>query len=177
MLTQASLSELDQLGRRVTAGGNDQRRRGFEQTIEQTGIAGHSQVQVLANLAGHGRRLLDEVAAMPCSQLQFPIGRFQLQLAQPEPGHGRSVLSVQIRFVGLVARIGRHPILLGGEGMDDTRFESGAGKRSLGRQVVVSRPLNDDDRVLNVVLLLGLANLLHGQLEANPSVLQTFGVR
>ncbi len=114
---------------------------------------------------------------MPRSQLQFPIGRFQLQLAQPEPGDGRPVLSVEIRFVGLVARIGRHPILLRGERMDDTRFESSAGKRSLGRQVVVSRPLNDDDRVLNVVLLLGLANPLHGQLEANRSGAATSGVR
>ena len=88
-------------------------------------------MQVLANLAGQRRRLLDKVAAMTSSQLQFPIRRFQLQLAQPKASDGRSVLRKKIRFVGLVARIGRHPILLGGKGMNDAGFESGAGKGSL----------------------------------------------
>jgi hypothetical protein len=41
--------------------------------------------------------------------------------------------------------------------------------------VVVSCPLNDDDRILNVAFLLGLANPLHDQLEANRSVLQRLG--
>ena len=70
----------------------------FKEAIEQVGITGHRQVQVIANLAGQSRRLLDEVAAMPCPQLQLAIGWLQLELAQSEAGDGRSVLRVQVRF-------------------------------------------------------------------------------
>ena len=59
--------------------------------------------------------------------------------------------------------------------MDDTRFKSSPGERSLGRQVVVSGSFHDDDGVLNVVLLLGFANLLHGHLEEGGLMLQRLG--
>ena len=81
------------------------------------------------------------------------------------------MLSKQIRLVGLVARISRHPILLGGKGMNDAGFKTGAGKGSLSRQVIVSSPLNDHDDVLNVVLLLGLADLLRGETKTRTAVL------
>jgi hypothetical protein len=45
-------------------------------------------------------------------QLQFSIGRAQLRLSKPETGHRRSVLSLEIVSVGLVAGIGRHTIWL-----------------------------------------------------------------
>ena len=61
--------------------------------------------------------------------------------------------------------------------MDDTRFESSDGKRSLGRQVVVSRPLEDDDRISNVVLLLDLVNQLHGPVKIGFGVREPLGER
>ena len=45
-----------------------------EQVIKQRGKAGHSQMQVLTNLAGHRSGLLDEVPPMSRSELEFPIG-------------------------------------------------------------------------------------------------------
>ena len=41
--------------------------------------------------------------------------------------------------------------------------------------MVVSRSFHDDDRVLDVVLLLGLANHLHGQLEEDALMLDGLG--
>ena len=55
--------------------------------------------------------------------------------------------------------------------MNDACFKAGFGKRPFGSQVVVARPFHDDDRVLNVVLLLSFPNLRDGQLEVDRSVL------
>ena len=54
-------------------------------------------------------------------------------------------------------------------------LESGAGEGPLGRQVVVSRSFHHDDGVLNVVLLLGLADLLDGQLKERCLMLHGLG--
>ena len=112
---------------------------------------------------------------MPCAQLQIPIRRFKLQLAQPKAGDRRSVLRIQVVFIGLAARIGRHSILLGSEWMDHTRFESGPGEGPLGRQVVIARSLHYDDCVQDVVLLLGLSNHLHRHFEETALVLDGSG--
>src|SRR5690348_13464692 len=133
-------------------------------------------MQVFANLAGQGRGLLDEAAAMPRSQPQLAIRRFQFQLTEPEPGYRRAVLRIQIRLIRLVARIGWHAVLLGGEGMDDARFESCAGEGSLRRQVIIPRPFDDDQRVLDPVRLLSLADQFDGQLEVRRSVLERSGL-
>ena len=119
-------------------------------------------MQVLPNLAGQCCGLLDKIATVTSSQLQFPIRRLQLKLTQSKASHGGPVLRKQVGFVGLVARISRHPILLGGKGINDAGFKTGAGKGSLRGQIIVSSPLDDDDEVLNVVLLLDLVNLFHG---------------
>ena len=42
---------------------------------------------------------------MPGPQLQLAIGWLKLELTQSKSGYGRSVLCVEVRFVGLVARI------------------------------------------------------------------------
>ena len=165
MLAEAALTKLDHLGGRVTAARNDHRGLVVEQVIKQSCETGHGQVQVFANLAGEGGRILDQVAAMPRSELQFSIRGFQLQLAKPESGYGSSMLSKQIGLVGFVARIGWHPILFGGERMHDACFQASTGESPLGRQMVISGSFHDDDGVLNVVLLLGLANQLHGHFQ------------
>jgi hypothetical protein len=85
------------------------------------------------------------------------------------------VLSKYVGFVRLIARISRHPILLGREEMNDAGFKTGPGKGSLRGQIIVSSPLDDDDEILNVVLLLDLVNLFHGQFEAGSYVLQNLG--
>jgi hypothetical protein len=54
-----------------------------------------------------------------------------------ESGHGCSMLGVQIRFVGLVARVRRHPVLLGGKRMNDAGIESSLGECPFHWQVVV----------------------------------------
>ena len=56
--------------------------------------------------------------------------------------------------------------------MHDTGLESGTGEGTLGRQVVVACAFHDDDGVLNVVLLLGLANLLYRQLKESRLMLK-----
>ena len=84
-------------------------------------------------------------------------------------------LGIQVRFVSLVARIGRHPILLRHEGMNHPCLESRAGEGPLGRQVVVSRSFHDDDGVLNVILLLSFANLFDRQLKESCLMLHGLG--
>jgi hypothetical protein len=65
--------------------------------------------------------------------------------------------------------------MLGGKGIHDAGFKAGAGEGSLRGQIIVSSPLDDDDEVLNVVLLLDLVDLFHGQFEARSYVLQSLG--
>ena len=69
---------------------------------------------------------------MPCAELQFSIWGTQFKFAQPEACHGGSVLGMKVGLIGLVTRIGRHPILLSRERMDDARFESSTGKGMFG---------------------------------------------
>jgi len=168
--TQGFPPEFDHLGGRFTTGGQEQCRR-IEEPIEENGIARHAQVQVFANLAGEGGGLFDEAAAMTCSELQFRVRRFEFQIAQPEPCHSRSVLSIQIGLIGLVTRIGRHAVLLGGKRMHNARFKTGASKGPLGRKVVIARSFDDDESVLNAMLGLGLANQLDCQFEVCRPVL------
>ena len=132
-------------------------------------------MQVITDLASEGRSLLDETTAVAYAQLQFAIRRCQFEFAEPKAGYGRAVLRVQVGFVGFIARIGRRPILLGGERMDNPCLESGTGECAFGKQVVVSGPLDHDDGVLNAVLLLRLANLLHCQLKEGGLVLDGLG--
>jgi len=49
--------------------------------------------------------------------------------------------------------------------MHHAGLESRLGECTFHRQVVVARSFHDDNRVLNAMRLLGLANLLHGQHE------------
>ena len=49
-------------------------------------------------------------------------------------------------------------ILLGGEGMDDADLEPGLAEGALDRSVVASGALDDDDHVLDVVPVHGIAN-------------------
>ena len=73
MFAQLCLTEFEKSCGRVTMMSKGKRCGTFEQTIKQIGISGHSQMQMLADLAGEGCCLFDEVAAMPRSQLQFAI--------------------------------------------------------------------------------------------------------
>ena len=63
---------------------------------------------MLADLTGQSARLHNDVATMPCTQLQIPIRRFQLQLAEPETGDGRSMVYRSVHDVdgGLSSPIG-----------------------------------------------------------------------
>ena len=71
------------------------------------------------------------------------------------------MLSMQVRFIGLVAGVGRHAILFRCERIDDTCFKPSAGESPFRRQVIVSSPFHDHDHVLDAVLLLGLANQVY----------------
>jgi len=75
------------------------------------------------------------------------------------------MLGIQIGSIRLDARVGRRPILLGRERMNDTCFKSSFGESPFGRQMIVPGSFQDHDRILNVVLLLSFANLLHRQPE------------
>src|ERR1051326_9289258 len=59
--------------------------------------------------------------------------------------------------------------------MNYSRIESRLGECTLHRQVVVARSFHDDNRVLNTVLVLSLANLLHGQLKTEWLMLECSG--
>ena len=133
--------KFDQLGGRFAATGDSQCCLLLEQVFEQFGVAGHRQVQMFANLAGHRGRLFDEVAPMSRSKLQLSIRGFPTPSRSIQNGRGRSVLGIQIGFVGLVPGIGRDPVLLGCERMDDACFKTGFGKRPFRNQVVAARPL------------------------------------
>lgn len=113
---------------------------------------------------------------MPRSELQLSIGRLQFVFAQSEAGHGRAVLRVQVRFVRFVAGISRHPVLLGREWVDNAGLKPRLGKGPLHRQVVVTSPFHDDDRVADIVLLLGLADQVHRRAEAAGPVRERLGL-
>ena len=167
-----SIGQFESYGRKSTATSDGHGRLVVEQVIEQRAKAGHGQVQVFANLTAHGGGLRDEVSPMSCSELQFPVRGFQFEVAQSETGDGRSMLSVEIGSVGLIAGIGRHAVLLGREGMNDPGIESSLGKNPLGGKMVVPRPFYNHDHVLNVVSLLRFTNLRHRQLEESRLVFQ-----
>ena len=82
------------------------------------------------------------------------------------------MLGIQIGSIRLDARVGRRPILLGREGMNDACFKSGFGKSPFGSQMIVSSPFHDDDHVLNVMSLLSFSNLGHSQLEEGRIMLE-----
>ncbi len=86
-------------------------------------------------------------------------------LAKSKSGNGRSVLSIQIGFIRFVARIGRHAILFGCERMHDACFKSSPGGSPFGRQLIIVGSFHDDDEILDVVLLPGLAKQFHCQLK------------
>jgi hypothetical protein len=104
------------------------------------------------------------------------LGWLQLELTQSESGYGRSVLRIQVRFISLVSRISWHPILLGRKRMNHASLKSRLGECTFHRQVVVTRSFHDDHRVLNVMLMLDLANLIHGQLETGCLMLERLRV-
>lgn len=60
--------------------------------------------------------------------------------------------------------------------MDDARFESGAGEGSPRRQVIIPRPLDDNQCVFDAVLSLSLADQFDSQLEVLRSVLKRSGL-
>jgi hypothetical protein len=83
------------------------------------------------------------------------------------------MLSVQVRFIRLVAWIGRHSVLLGRERMYHACFKSGTGESVLGSEMVIAGTLDNDDDVLNVVLLLSMANLRDGCPEVTGLMLES----
>jgi len=94
---------------------------------------------------------------------QSLMGLVPGKLDQPRPSHGGPMLGKQVVEAGLVARIGRHSVLLRGKRVAHAGLEAGLGKSPLGSQVVGPRTLDRHDEVLDAVLLLRLANHLAGR--------------
>jgi len=119
LLAQADLTELQYSLRRIATAGDGPRRGMREEIGEQFAVAWQGQVQMVANLTGDCRGLLDEIAAMPDAQLQAAVDWVQDKLGDAEAGDGGAVLSVQVSLIGLVIGVGGEAKLFGGERMDD----------------------------------------------------------
>lgn len=75
------------------------------------------------------------------------------------------MLSIKIGFVGLIARVCGHAVLLGRERMYDAHFKTCFGECSFGNKMVIPGSFDNHDHVFDVVLLLDLTNLRHSHLE------------
>src|SRR5207244_2150459 len=132
------------------------------------GEAWQGGLEVVADLAVEGRALADEVAAVPNDELQgrpgFIAGGFQ----QGAAGDGGAVDGGEVRIVGLVAGIDRLAILLGGEGMKDTRLEAGGGEGALDEAVIASGAFDGDEAIAELVSRKGRADVSDGGVEVGP---------
>ena len=82
------------------------------------------------------------------------------------------MLRVKVGFIGFVARVGWHSILLGRKRMHNTNFKTSFGEGSFRNEVIISRSFYDHNDVLDVVPFLSLSNLGHRQLEECRLMLQ-----
>ena len=92
------------------------------------------------------------------------------RLDEAEAVGGRAMDGEEVGVVGLVSRIGRQAVLLGGQWVDDPGFKALGCECAFNWQVVDARPLDGDDHVAQAVTSDRLADLGDHGVEAMPVV-------
>src|SRR5947209_4702637 len=118
-----------------------------------------------------------QVATMPGEHLKLHGNRVGFVLQEAESIDSGPVNRREVGVVGFVAGIGGESILLGGVGMDDANLESCRAEGTLDRSVVASGALDNDDYVLDVALVHGIANGPLSALEIGLVVLDRGGFK
>ena len=115
--------------------------------------------------------LLDEVAAVPCQELELLIDRIGFVLQQTEPVDPGAVHGEEVRVVGFVTGIGGLAVSLGGVGVKDADLDSGFAEGELDRTVVASSALDDrSPGASKRPWLAATGGLTHARGGLNPSV-------
>jgi len=119
--------------------------------VEAGGIAGHGRLEVVANLAVEGRALADQVAAVADDELQGGPGFVARRFEQSATGDGSPVDGGQVGVVGFVAGIDGLTVLLGDEGVQDARLETGGGESALDDAVLAAGAFDSDEAIAELV--------------------------
>src|SRR5208282_6666465 len=118
--------------------------RTLPELVEAGRVARQGGLEVITNLTVEGSALADQIPAMANEQLQGSPGLVPGRFQQGTARDGSAVDGGQVGIVGLVAGIDRLTVLLGGEGMEDARLETGRRKGALHDPVIAARAFNGD---------------------------------
>ena len=139
--------------------------RSGEQIVEAGRVARHQAMQHFLHLTAQTGVLADQVAAVPDEQLQLLVVVGPDRSDQAEAADRRAEDARQIGVVGLVARIGRLPIVPAGVRMDQACVETGLAKGVLHGPMVRAGLLDGDDEVREPVFDDGRADAMERRLK------------
>ncbi len=126
---------------------------------------------MVANLTIEDHALADQIAAVADQQLQRGPSLVARGFQERATGDGSPMDGREVLVVGLVARINRLAVLLGGEGMKDAGLETRCRKGALHEAVIAARAFDGDDTIAKLVLLERLADLGDGGLERRSGMI------
>jgi hypothetical protein len=137
---------------------------------EALGIARHEGVQEFLDLTKELGAFINEIAAMASQQLDSAVGFGPSRFEQTEAMGGRAEDGGEIGVVSFVAGIGGLAILLGGEGVDESRLEASVAEGALNGAVIVAGHFDGDDAIAHVGLGDGELHTLDGGREVAPGM-------
>jgi hypothetical protein len=125
---------------------------------------------VFPGLAAQSAGLAYQVAAMSFEQAQGLPVVIQRGLEQGTAIDGSTMDGEQVGVVGFVTRIGGLAKLLGGEGMDDARFQAGGSTGALDGAMVTPGALDGDEEVAEIMGSHGLPDEGDGGVECRTVI-------
>src|SRR5262249_34676545 len=138
-------------------------------------ISWHNRMKMFVDLAPQRDGLLDQVPAMPRQELEADRDRIGWRFEPAEAIDGAPLDGGHVGLIGRVTGVGELPMLLGGQGMNDSGLESRLGEGPRDGAVRASGPLDDDDRVPDRGPIQGRAKGLNHGLEAGLVVFHLGG--
>jgi len=133
-------------------------------------------MQMLEHLLSEYDVLLDQAATVPRQQLEAGVDGIGFVLQQAEPIDRAAMNCQEVGVIGLVAGISGLAELFGGIGVKDADLEPSLEEGTLDRAVIASRPLDDNDQVLDAVPCTAIAHCLDRGLEAGSVVFGCHGL-
>ena len=146
----------------------------FPELVETSGVARQASFEMVANLAIEGSAFGDEVATMANDELQLGPRFVACGFEQSTTGDGGAVDGREVPVVGLVAGIDGLAVLLGNEGMENARLETGGDKSALHEAVIAARAFDGNEAIPELVVSKRPTNLRDGGIEIR-TVMGDFG--